>query len=75
MYKIFIREEDIPIIKKYTPEEFYNKYLNKEYMTSEEFYNCHFELDYYIFELFKHQEPTKETMKFQLVYNNIYNDN
>lgn len=38
-YKIFIREEDIPIIKKYTPEEFYNKYLNKEYMTSEEFFN------------------------------------
>lgn len=74
-YKIFIREEDKPIIRKYTSEEFYNKYVNTEYMTGEEFYNFQFELDDYIFELFKHQEPTKESRELQLVYNNIYNDN
>ena len=74
--KIFIREEDIPIIKKYTPEEFYNKYLNKEYMTSEEFYNFQFELDDYIYELLdKNDDTTKESRELQLVYNNIYNDN
>ena len=60
-YKIFIREEDIPIIKKYTPEEFYN---------------FQFELDDYIVELFdKYQNTTKESRELQLVYNNIYNDN
>lgn len=74
-YKIFIRKEDKPIIRKYTSEEFYNKYVNKEYMTGKEFYNFQFELDDYIFELFKHQEPTKESRELQLVYNNIYNDN
>ena len=75
-YKIFIREEDRPIIKKYTPEEFYSKYLNKEYMTGEEFYNFQFELDDYIVELFdKYQNTTKESRELQLVYNNIYNDN
>ena len=75
-YKIFIRAEDIPIIKKYTPEEFYSKYLNKEYMTGEEFYNFQFELDDYIVELFdKYQNTTKESRELQLVYNNIYNDN
>ena len=75
-YKIFIREEDIPIIKKYTPEEFYSKYLNKEYMTGEEFYKFQFELHDYIVELFdKYQNTTKESRELQLVYNNIYNDN
>lgn len=75
-YKIFIREEDKPIIKKYTSEEFYNKYVNEEYMTGEEFYNFQFELDDYIFELFdKYQNTTKESRELQLVYNNICNDN
>lgn len=75
-YKIFIREEDKPIIKKYTSEEFYNKYIDNLYMTNEEFLDFQFELDDYIVSLFdKYDNSTKESREFQLVYNNIYNDN
>ncbi len=75
-YKIFIREEDKPIIKKYTSEEFYNKYIDNLYMTNEEFLDFQFELDDYIVSLFdKYDNSTKESRELQLVYNNIYNDN
>lgn len=75
-YKIFIREEDKPIIRKYTSDEFYNKYVNTEYMTNEEFREFQFELDDYIVSLFdKYDNTTKESRELQLVYNNIYNDN
>lgn len=75
-YKIFIREEDKPIIKKYTSEEFYSKYIDNLYMTNEEFLDFQFELDDYIVSLFdKYDNSTKESRELQLVYNNIYNDN
>lgn len=45
-------------------------------MTNEEFLDFQFELDDYIVSLFdKYDNSTKESREFQLVYNNIYNDN
>lgn len=74
-YKIIIREEDKLIIRKYTSEEFYNKYIGKD-MTNDEFVEFQIELDDWIVSLFdKYDNTTKESRELQRVYDNIYNDN
>lgn len=73
--KITISENDKQIIKKYTSDEFYNKYIDKD-ITYNEFVEFQMQLDDYIFGLLdKYYNTTKESRELQRVYDNIYNDN
>lgn len=73
--KITISENDKQIIKKYTSDEFYNKYIDKD-IIYDEFVEFQMQLDDYIFGLLdKYYNTTKESRELQRVYDNIYNDN
>lgn len=73
--KITISENDKQIIKQYTSDEFYNKYIDKD-ITYNEFVEFQMQLDDYIFGLLdKYYNTTKESRELQRVYDNIYNDN
>lgn len=73
--KITISENDKQILKKYTSDEFYNKYIDKD-IIYDEFVEFQMQLDDYIFGLLdKNYDSTKESRELQRVYDNIYNDN
>ena len=73
--KITISENDKQIIKQYTSDEFYNKYIDKD-ITYNEFVEFQMQLDDYIFGLLdKYYNTKKESRELQRVYDNIYNDN
>lgn len=73
--KITISENDKQIIKQYTSDEFYNKYIDKD-IIYDEFVEFQLELtDWIVYWFDPHDNTTKESRELQLVYNNIYNDN
>lgn len=73
--KINISESDKQIIRKYTSEEFYNKYIDKD-ITYNEFLEFQLELtDWIVYWFDKYDNTTKESRELQRVYDNIYNDN
>lgn len=73
--KITISENDKQIIKQYTSDEFYNKYIDKD-ITYNEFVEFQLELtDWIVYWFDKYDNTTKESRELQRVYDNIYNDN
>jgi len=72
--KITISENDKQILKKYTSDEFYNKYIDKD-ITYNEFLDFQLELNSWIVYWFRNDEPTQKSRELQSVYDNIYNDN
>lgn len=73
--KITISENDKQILKKYTSDEFYNKYIDKD-IIYDEFVEFQLELtDWIVYWFDPYDNTTKESRELQRVYDNIYNDN